>query len=48
MKSLIRNVAESSHTSSSNPGNFVSDELPTNWEIELDLTVEPKNSGQNF
>ena len=30
MKSLIRNVAESSHTSSSNPGDFVSDEPPTN------------------
>lgn len=30
MKSLIRNVAESPHTSGSNPGDFVSDEPPTN------------------
>lgn len=30
MKNLIRNVAESPHTSSSNPGDFVSDEPPTN------------------
>lgn len=30
MKSLIRNVAESPNRSSSNPGDFVSDELPTN------------------
>ena len=40
MKSLIRNVAESP----SNPRDFVSDEPPTNWEIEPDLTVEPRNS----
>jgi hypothetical protein len=44
MKSLIRNVAESPHKSSSNPGDFVSDEPPTNSEIEPDLTVEPRNS----
>lgn len=30
MKSLIRNVAESPHTLSSNPGDLVSDEPPTN------------------
>jgi hypothetical protein len=44
MKSLIRNVAESPHTSSSNPGDFVSEEPPANWEIEPDLTVETGNS----
>ena len=44
MKSLIRNVAESPYTSSSNRRDFVSDEPPTNWEIEPDLTVEPRNS----
>jgi hypothetical protein len=44
MKSLIRSIAESSHTSSSNPGDFVSDEPPTNSEIEPDLTDEPRNS----